>query len=104
MLLRSPAYNSPVDNFACGCIMAELFTLRPLFPGASEADQIYKICSVLGSPSARTWPDGLKLAAAMNFRFPQVRTGPRPAAFVPVFADMLTTLQNRSLYLHHWRH
>lgn len=51
--------------------MAELFTLRPLFPGSSEADQIYKICSVLGSPTMRTWPDGIKLAAAMNFRFPQ---------------------------------
>ena len=73
VLLRSPNYNSPIDLFACGCIMAELFTLRPLFPGASEADQIYKICSVLGSPTARTWPDGLKLAAAMNFRFPQVQ-------------------------------
>ena len=54
-----------------GCIMAELFTLRPLFPGSSEADQIYKICSVLGSPSNKTWPTGIKLAAQMNFRFPQ---------------------------------
>ena len=51
--------------------MAELFTLRPLFPGSSEADQIYKICSVMGSPTMRTWPDGIKLASAMNFRFPQ---------------------------------
>ena len=72
VLLRSPVYNSPIDQFACGCIMAELFTLRPLFPGSSEADQIYKICSVLGSPTAKNWPEGLKLAAKMNFRFPQV--------------------------------
>lgn len=71
MLLRSTAYNSPIDIFAMGCIMAELFTLRPLFPGSSEADQIYKICSVLGSPSNKTWPTGIKLAAQMNFRFPQ---------------------------------
>lgn len=48
--------------------MAELFTLRPLFPGSSEADQIYKICSIMGSPTMRTWGDGIKLAAAMNFR------------------------------------
>jgi protein kinase len=29
VLLRSTAYNSPIDQFACGAIMAELFTLRP---------------------------------------------------------------------------
>ena len=31
--------------------MAELYSLRPLFPGTSEVDQIWKICSVLGSPT-----------------------------------------------------
>lgn len=30
--------------------MAEVYTLRPLFPGASEIDTIYKICQVLGTP------------------------------------------------------
>ena len=38
--------------------MAELFTLRPLFPGSSEADQIYKTCSVMGSPTLQTWAEG----------------------------------------------
>ena len=71
VLLRSVNYNSPIDQWACGCIMAELFTLRPLFPGSSEADMIYKICSVLGSPSVADWPEGQKLASQMNFRFPQ---------------------------------
>lgn len=60
VLLRSPNYNSPIDQWACGAIMAELYTLRPLFPGSSEADEIYKICSVLGSPTMRTWPEGIK--------------------------------------------
>jgi male germ cell-associated kinase len=70
VLLRSPSYNSPIDQFAMGCVMAELFTLRPLFPGTSEPDQLFKLCSVLGTPSAKTWPEGVKLAAAMNFKFP----------------------------------
>jgi serine/threonine protein kinase len=60
VLLRSPNYNSPIDQWACGGIMAELYTLRPLFPGSSEADEIYKICSIMGSPTMRTWPDGMK--------------------------------------------
>ena len=50
-LLRSVNYNSPVDIFATAAIMAELYLLRPLFPGNNETDQIYKICAVLGSPS-----------------------------------------------------
>jgi len=28
--------------------MAELYRFSPLFPGASEADQIHKICAVMG--------------------------------------------------------
>lgn len=36
VLLRSQAYNAPIDMFAMGAIMAELYTLRPLFPGSSE--------------------------------------------------------------------
>ncbi|KAF0682558.1 Aste57867_25356 [Aphanomyces stellatus] len=71
VLLRSTTYNSPIDAWAMGCIMAEMFTLRPLFPGSSEGDQIYKICSVLGNPTHANWPEGMKLAAQMNYRFPQ---------------------------------
>ena len=52
--------------------MAELYMLRPLFPGTSEMDEIFKICSVLGTPEKENWPEGYKLAATMgNFRFPQ---------------------------------
>jgi len=33
-----------------GCIMAELYLMTPLFNGSSEIDQLYKICSILGTP------------------------------------------------------
>ena len=36
VLLRSTVYGAPIDLFALGAIMAELFTLRPLFPGSTE--------------------------------------------------------------------
>jgi serine/threonine protein kinase len=39
VLLRAATYGPQVDMFAVGAIMAELFTLRPLFPGASEVPQ-----------------------------------------------------------------
>ena len=37
-VLRSRGYSYPVDIFAMGCIMGELFNRYPLFPGQSELD------------------------------------------------------------------
>ncbi|KAM8880731.1 serine/threonine-protein kinase MAK isoform 2-T2 [Synchiropus picturatus] len=71
VLLRSSTYSSPIDMWAVGCIMAELYTLRPLFPGNSEVDEIFKICQVLGTVKKMDWPEGYQLASAMSFRFPQ---------------------------------
>eukprot|EP01062_Namystynia_karyoxenos_P019120 TRINITY_DN17165_c0_g2_i1.p1 TRINITY_DN17165_c0_g2~~TRINITY_DN17165_c0_g2_i1.p1 ORF type:complete len:711 (+),score=196.00 TRINITY_DN17165_c0_g2_i1:212-2344(+) len=75
VLLQHKAYNSPVDIWAMGCIIAELYTLRPLFPGSSERDEIFKITSVLGSPEAQRvqgWSDGVRLARQIGFTFPQM--------------------------------
>jgi len=76
VLLRSTNYNSPIDIFALGCIMAELYTLRPLFPGSSEVDMIFKICSVLGTPNKNDWEEGYQLASKMNFKFPKMVSTP----------------------------
>uniref|UniRef100_A0A0D9YWY3 Protein kinase domain-containing protein n=1 Tax=Oryza glumipatula TaxID=40148 RepID=A0A0D9YWY3_9ORYZ len=72
VLLQSSIYDSAVDMWAMGAIMAELLTLHPLFPGTSEADEILKICNVIGSPDEQSWPQGLSLAETMKFQFPQV--------------------------------
>ncbi|XP_045907495.1 serine/threonine-protein kinase MAK-like isoform X2 [Micropterus dolomieu] len=71
VLLKSNSYSSPIDIWAVGCIMAELYTLRPLFPGNSEVDEIFKICQVLGTLKKSDWPEGYNLATSMNFRFPK---------------------------------
>ncbi|VIO97151.1 Uncharacterized protein BM_BM9760 [Brugia malayi] len=71
ILLRSTSYNSPIDIWALGCIMAELYMLRPLFPGTSELDQLFKIITILGTPNKDDWPEGYQLAVAMNFKFQQ---------------------------------
>lgn len=76
VLLHSTNYNSPIDLWAVGCIMAELYLLRPLFPGNSEMDQIFKICSYLGTPDKNEWPQGYQLASSMNFKFPQFSRTP----------------------------
>lgn len=51
MVLRSHNYGPASDIFAVGCVMAELFTSQPLFPGANEMDQLDTILKILGTPS-----------------------------------------------------
>ncbi|CAL9125085.1 unnamed protein product [Musa acuminata var. zebrina] len=76
VLLQSSVYDFAVDMWAMGAIIAELFTLCPLFPGSSEADEIYKICSVIGPPNRNSWAKGLQLADAIKFQFPQLASVP----------------------------
>lgn len=70
IILRHPFYNSPVDIWAAGCIMAELYMLRPLFQGTSETDQLIKISNILSPPDMQTWADGVKLIAKNRVRLP----------------------------------
>ena len=50
-LLTSGFYGFKMDIWAAGCVLYEVATLQPLFPGKNEVDQIHKIHSILGSPS-----------------------------------------------------
>ncbi|XP_061060644.1 dual specificity tyrosine-phosphorylation-regulated kinase 4 isoform X1 [Eubalaena glacialis] len=43
-------YNMAIDMWSLGCIMAELYTGYPLFPGENEAEQLACIMEVLGLP------------------------------------------------------
>ena len=50
--------------------MAELYLKRPLFTGKNEKDQIFQICSVLGTPDENEWKEGQKQCNEFNFVFP----------------------------------
>jgi serine/threonine protein kinase len=54
VLLGSTNYSYPIDLWAVGTILAELASLKPLFPGQSEIDQLFRICKVLGNPASST--------------------------------------------------
>jgi serine/threonine protein kinase len=56
-VLLGTSYATPVDLWSCGCIFAELFTRKPLFPGQYEVDQLAKIFAVLGTPPENEWPE-----------------------------------------------
>ena len=73
VILNSKVYSSPIDIFALGAIIAELYTGVPLFPGKEASDQMNKICEVLGTPSQSDWNEGYDLANQIHFKFPQFR-------------------------------
>ncbi|CAD7944559.1 unnamed protein product [Amoebophrya sp. A120] len=174
VLLRSQTYNSPIDLYACGGIMAELYMLRPLYegveflrllicaasaegsyqqeqkcsfcmtstkrakvtfrsgrcnsvscrpgvvqgkdrdcnavrhqmrgkgalvhshtllPGSSESDQLYKICSVMGTPRQTDWPEGWQLSSKIGFRFPQFVPTPLETLIPNASPDAIQLLQ-----------
>jgi cyclin-dependent kinase len=43
ILLGSRHYSTAVDVWSAGCIFAEMATHKPLFPGDSEIDELFKI-------------------------------------------------------------
>lgn len=55
-LLLGCDYSTAVDLWSIGCIIYELLTLKTLFPGNSELDQLNIIFSVIGTPKYDDWP------------------------------------------------
>jgi cyclin-dependent kinase 12/13 len=56
LCLGSDQYGPEVDMWSAGCIMAELLSGKPLFPGSDEADQVARIAEVLGEPHEGSLP------------------------------------------------
>merc|ERR1711988_1284739 len=51
IMLSARGYTKAIDVWAVGCILAEMYLGRPLFPGQHYIEQLTLIFSILGSPS-----------------------------------------------------
>ena len=51
LIFGATDYNSIIDVWSVGCVMAELMLGQPLFPGESGVDQLVEIIKVLGTPT-----------------------------------------------------
>jgi len=51
VMLNSKGYTKSIDVWAVGCILAEMLSNRPIFPGKHYLDQLNLILGILGSPS-----------------------------------------------------
>ena len=70
-ILKSSNYNSPIDIWAVGCIMAEMYLHpKPLFYGQNEKEVLNKICSILGTPTHDTWAKGIQQANLIGIKLP----------------------------------
>lgn len=70
-ILKSTNYNSPIDIWALGCVMAEMYLHpKPLFYGANEKEVLFRICSILGTPTYDIWAEGIQQANCIGFKFP----------------------------------
>ncbi|KAF8636393.1 hypothetical protein AX17_003575 [Amanita inopinata Kibby_2008] len=51
IMLAFRGYNTAIDVWSIGCILAELLLGRPLFKGKDYVDQLNKVLEVLGTPA-----------------------------------------------------
>lgn len=88
-------YNTLIDIWLAGCILAEMFTGKPLFPGASNDDQLLRIFRLMGTPNEHTWPGVSKLPnfqASFKVYAPADLRGVMPGSMEPMAFDLLGSL------------
>jgi serine/threonine protein kinase len=49
-------------------VAVELYLGAPLFPGADNLDQIYRIFNILGEPTEESWPKGAQKFNELGFK------------------------------------
>uniref|UniRef100_A0A8I7BJV0 [RNA-polymerase]-subunit kinase n=2 Tax=Hordeum vulgare subsp. vulgare TaxID=112509 RepID=A0A8I7BJV0_HORVV len=93
LLLGATDYGVGIDLWSAGCLLAEMFSGKPLMPGRTEVEQLFKIFSLCGSPPDEYWPR-MKLPA--TFRPPKTykstmaeKFAGMPPSALPLLATLL---------------
>ena len=88
-LLCKGLYNYKLDIWGAGCVLYEVITKHPLFPGKNEMDQLQKIHNIMGSPTQKQ----LKKIGGYIFHSPQTHN---------FTFDLLIAFLGGKLYLALW--
>lgn len=51
LLLAGEEYTTAIDMWSAGCLIAELYSRKPIFPGRDVKNQIEVVTKILGKPS-----------------------------------------------------
>ena len=98
-LLTDGFYNYKMDMWGVGCVMFEVLSLYPLFPGTNELDQINKIHNVIGTPPPDTLAKLKKHSNShIDFNFPH-KEGSSLAKLIPhISADCVELITKLLAY------
>eukprot|EP00033_Pygsuia_biforma_P001190 GCRY01001352.1.p1 GENE.GCRY01001352.1~~GCRY01001352.1.p1 ORF type:complete len:360 (+),score=77.70 GCRY01001352.1:230-1309(+) len=95
LIFGAQMYTHKIDVWSAGCVLAELVTGVPLFPGDNGVDQLVEIIKILGTPTKEQ-------ISAMNehyceFQFPSIRPHPWPRVFKRAFPLDAATSANENI-------
>ncbi|EDV91041.1 GH16465 [Drosophila grimshawi] len=79
LIFGATQYNTKIDMWSAGCVVAELLLGQLIFPGDSGVDQIIEIVKIIGTPTSQQLND-------MNpnykqLKLPQLKPHPWPKVF-----------------------
>ncbi|CAH2221016.1 cyclin-dependent kinase 18 [Pelobates cultripes] len=100
VLLGSTEYSTPIDMWGVGCILYEMATGRPMFPGSTVKEELHLIFRLLGTPTEETWPE---ISANKEFKaycFPQYRPQPLKNHTPRLDSEGIDLLSSLLLYEH----
>ncbi|KAF0922631.1 hypothetical protein E2562_001040 [Oryza meyeriana var. granulata] len=86
LILGSQEYDSHVDTWSLGCIMAELLAGSPLFPGRSEMDQLNRVFDTVGMQDMKSWPGFARLPRAESALCHRARPPSRLREMLPTLS------------------
>ena len=61
IFLGAETKGAPVDIWSAACVIAEMATSTPIFPGNSEIGMLFRQFELLGTPSESSWPGVMRL-------------------------------------------
>ncbi|RXG60639.1 Cyclin-dependent kinase-like 2 [Armadillidium vulgare] len=86
LLVGDTKYGREVDIWAIGCLLAEILSGEPLFPGESDIDQLFHIIQTLGELSSSHQNLVSKNPMLSGLRMPNAATTPLSETF-PKWSD-----------------
>jgi len=74
LIFGATEYNTAIDVWSTGCVIAEIVIGQPIYPGESASDQLVEIIKVLGTPTKQQI---LEMNPEYNeFKFPIIKAYP----------------------------
>ncbi|KFO20633.1 cyclin-dependent kinase-like 2 isoform X2 [Fukomys damarensis] len=99
LLVGDVKYGKAVDIWAIGCLVTEMLTGEPLFPGDSDIDQLYHIMMCLGNLIPKHQELFYKNPVFAGVRLPEIQETEPLERRYPKLSQVVTDLTKRCLHV-----